>query len=167
MKQSIHTKKARLKLLLGMIITLLLGMHSVNSLLRLTQLSVPFSLLFFILCLAFICFVAAFKMFEQLTECILITDDELVAYVFFHRNKSIRWDEIEEIGIGQVFTPVGIQFCVYFSNSPLSFEEVDNLDLAGKKCIYLRTLTRKNYESVCRYCPEEEMVIIRKWVQPE
>ena len=153
MKQSIHTKKAQLKLLLGMIITLLVGMHSVNSLLRLTQISVSFSLLLFILCLAVICFIAAFKIFEQLTECIQITDDELIAYVLFRRNKSIRWDEIKEVGIGQVFTPTGIQFCAYFANSPLSYEEVDNLDLAGKKCIYLRTLTRENYESVCRYCP--------------
>lgn len=156
-----------MKLFLSLMITLLLGVHSVNSMIRLTQISVPFSLLVFILCLTVICFVAAFKIFEQLTECILITDDELVSYVFFRKNKSIRWDEINEIGIGQVFTPTGIQFCVYFANSPLTFEEVDNLDLVGKKCIYLRTLTRRNYESVCRYCPEEEMVIIRKWVQQE
>lgn len=120
MKQSIHTKKARIKLLVSFVVTLLLGMHSLNSIARLTQISVPFSLMLFTLGLVVICFVAAFKMFEQLTECIQFTEDELVSYAFFRRNKSICWDEIKEIGIGQIFTPIGIQFCAYFANSPLS-----------------------------------------------
>lgn len=165
MKHRIHPIRMRVFLTFAVVCNLALGIHSIHSIYRLTRFTTPFSLFLFLLGFAAIFFAAGYKMFVQLTERICITDDELTVYILFRKVNSIRWDEIKEIGVGQIFTPGGSRFCVYFSREQLSYEEIDNLDLASKKCVYLQKLTKNNFDIVSRYCSEEERIILKNWMK--
>ena len=77
MKHSIHTRRALLSLASLALLCLALGLHTVRSVYRLTRFTTPFSLYLFLLGLAAVCFAAALKMLEELTERVSITDEEL------------------------------------------------------------------------------------------
>ena len=165
MKHSIYTQKTVVNLWLATAAVLVLGIHSVRSIVRLTKFETPYALIFFLLALALVSFAAAYKMIEQLTECIGITDESLTYYVLFRKVSRIRWSDIKETGVGQIYTPAGTRYCIFFSKSPLSDEEVDNLELAKHKCIYLNRLTEENYEIIRKHCPECETKLIEKWIR--
>ena len=105
MKHSIHTRRALLSLSSLALLCLALGLHTVRSVYRLTRFTTPFSLYLFLLGLTAVCFAAALKMLEELTERISITDEELSYYVWFRKTMSIRWDEIRVVGVCQVYPP--------------------------------------------------------------
>ena len=165
MKHSIHTRRALLSLASLALLCLALGLHTVRSVYRLSRFTTPFSLYLFLLGLAAVCFAAALKMLEELTERVSITDDELSYYVWFRKTMSIRWDEIREVGVGQVYTPKGLRYCVFFASCRLTDEEIDNLDLAASRCIYLHKMTRSNFNMICSHWSGDELMLINNWIR--
>ena len=165
MKHSIHTRGTILRLWLATLACLFLGTLSVAAVVRLTRFTTPFSIYVFNLGMAVVLLLSAWKMLEQLTERIRITEEALEYFVWFRKAETIRWDEIEEVGVGQIYTPSGIRYRVFFAKSPLTDEEIDNLDLADPKSIYLNRLTPANYEIIRKHCPKAESQLVANWVR--
>ena len=165
MKHSIYSKKTLTLLTIGTVLCALTAVVCIRSMIILARFQTPLTQLLFHLAVASLAIMAGVKFVAMQTEYILFTDEELICYYWFRRDRSIRWDEIEEVGVGQVYNPSGISRCVFFAKSRLTAEEIDNLDLARHKCIYLRRLTRENYEMICKYRSGIEVKVLERWVK--
>ena len=165
MKHSIYPRRSLIAMAAVAVCCLFLGVHSLRSVFRLVGFTTPVSLYVFLLGLAFVCFSAALKMIVQLSEQVSITDEELSYYVRLRKDMSIRWDEIKEVGIGQVYTPTGVRYCVFFARERLTDAEIDNLDTAGPKCIFLSSLTRRSFEMIRKHWSGDELMLIDNWIR--
>ena len=165
MKHSIYPRRSLIAMTAIAVCCLVLGVHSLRSVFLLIGFTTPFSLYVFLLGMSAVCFFAAMKMLVQLSEQVSITDDELTYYVRLRKDMSIRWDEIREVGIGQVYTPMGVRYCVFFARERLTDAEIDNLDLAGPKCIFMSSMTRGNFDMIREHWSGDELMLIDNWIQ--
>ena len=67
--------------------------------------------------------------------------------------------------MGQVYTPKGLRYCVFFASCRLTDEEIDNLDLAASRCIYLHKMTRSNFNMICSHWSGDELMLINNWIR--
>jgi hypothetical protein len=167
MKQSIYMKKTMTGMWLAMAVCLALGIQGIVSIALLAQFETPYAEMFFLFIFSAIVFITAWKLFEQLTEKIEVTEEELIYYSMFRKRKSLNWRDISEFGVGQRLTPAGIRHCFFFSKRKLSDREIDNLGTVDDGCIYLNNLTRKNYEVISKYCSGPEVALMEKWVSDQ
>ena len=164
MKHNIHTKKSCIVMSVIMIICLMLGIHCLVSIHMLAHFTTPPSLYVYVAVICLIAFIAAGKIAEYVTEEVRFGDDELSYYCLFRKISSIRWSAIKEVGVGQVYTPSGIKHRIFFSGEILSNEEIDNLDMAKRKCIYFEELTHESFELIKKHCPVEIPAYVNAWI---
>jgi len=88
------------------------------------------------LILGLILLTASSFVFKSLNCVVKIDDDEVRQLLYGKTRRLIKWNELVEYGEGYVYTTNGKKKRFYLSKEHLSKEEIDNLALANRKCIY-------------------------------